>query len=71
MKIMSRTRVGVIHLSISTMEAGGVVGGVGIAGLTIEAVGNSNVISGKGIIVAVPVIGIDRVPVRIPPGGCS
>lgn len=71
MNMINRTRVGVTHLRTSEIEAGGIVGGVGIEGLTTAALGNSRVISGNGIKVAVPVTGIASVSVRIPLAGCS
>lgn len=69
MKMIKRTRVGVTHLSTSEIETGGIVGGVGMEGLTIAALGNSRVISGNGINVAVPVTGIASWSVRIPLAG--
>lgn len=71
MKMINSTRVGVTHFSNSEIEAGGIVGGVGIDGLTTAALGNSRVISGNGINVAVPVTGTVSVSVRIPLAGCT
>ena len=71
MKITNSTRVGVTHFSTSEIDASGMVGGVGIEGLTTATLGNCRVISGNGIRVAVPVTGIASVSVNMPLAGCS
>ena len=71
MKIRINTRVGVTQCINPEIEARGMLGGVGIMGWATETLGNCIVISGKGIRVAVPVIGIASVFVKIPLAGCS
>ena len=71
MKITISTRVGVTHLSTPEIDVRGIVGGVGMAGLDTDRLGNSMVISGNGIKVAVTVTGIACVSVNMPLTCCS